>query len=91
MRCMEARLLVSEYIDGDLDPATARQLEEHLATCRSCPPLAAALTGVLAQLRSLPEVPAADVVERALAVLRQSAPGTTTAPNHPSTTPPGGP
>jgi anti-sigma factor RsiW len=57
VRCSQARQLVSDYLDGDLDGTTARALEDHLAGCPSCPPLAAALQGVLAQLRSLPEPP----------------------------------
>lgn len=85
MRCTDARLLVSEYLDGELDPATARQLEEHLRTCPSCPPLAAALTGVLAQLRSLPET-ASGTVERALATIRTGSLGP--APPSPPTVPP---
>jgi anti-sigma factor RsiW len=85
MRCTDARLLVSEYLDGELDPATACQLEEHLRTCPSCPPLAAALTGVLAQLRSLPET-ASGTVERALATIRTGSLGP--APPSPPTVPP---
>jgi anti-sigma factor RsiW len=72
MQCRDARLLVSEYLDGDLDPETAAQLEEHLTTCPSCPPLAAALAAIVAQLRSLPEVSTASV-GRVLA--RLSTPG----------------
>lgn len=53
MRCADARRLASEYLDGELDAAAARSLEEHLRTCTSCPPIAEALKGVLAQLRSL--------------------------------------
>lgn len=86
MRCTDARLLVSEYLDGELDPATARQLEEHLRTCPSCPPLAAALTGVLAQLRSLPET-ASGTVERALATIRTGSLGPAP-PSPPTVAPP---
>ncbi len=46
MRCWDARSRVSDYLDGDVDAATAQMLEQHLATCPTCPPLVAALVGV---------------------------------------------
>ncbi|GAC1320532.1 MAG: hypothetical protein NVSMB16_15710 [Acidimicrobiales bacterium] len=60
LSCSEARALVSDYIDGDLDPATALAVDEHLASCTTCPPLAKALIGLLAELRHLPEQPPAE-------------------------------
>jgi anti-sigma factor RsiW len=73
MRCQEARRLVSDYIDGELDTSTAAELEAHLARCPSCPPLAAALQAVLSQLRALHQVPThGDAVERALAAVKPS-------------------
>jgi RNA polymerase sigma-70 factor (ECF subfamily) len=68
MRCQTARMLISDFIDGELDAATASEVEAHLAHCPSCPPLAVALQAVLRQLRALPEtVTARDALERALA------------------------
>ena len=46
MRCWDARQHVSEYLNGDLEPETARLVEAHLAACPTCPPLYAALVGV---------------------------------------------
>lgn len=46
MRCWDARQHVSEYLNGDLDTATAATVEAHLAACPTCPPLYAALVGV---------------------------------------------
>ena len=46
MRCWDARQHVSEYLNGDLDAATAATVEAHLASCPTCPPLYAALVGV---------------------------------------------
>ena len=46
MRCWDARQHVSDYLDGTLDPATARTVESHLERCPTCPPLYAALVGV---------------------------------------------
>jgi anti-sigma factor RsiW len=34
MLCAER--LISEYVDGDLAPAVARQLEQHLMVCADC-------------------------------------------------------
>ncbi len=45
LRCWQARSRVSDYLDGDLDAATARALETHLAGCGTCPPLYSALVG----------------------------------------------
>lgn len=50
--CFEARGLVSDYIDGEVDPQTAAALENHLQTCSSCPPLYASLVDTLAYLKS---------------------------------------
>lgn len=50
LSCGAARLLVSDYIDGELDPDVARLLEGHLRTCRNCPPLYTALLAVLNRL-----------------------------------------
>jgi len=50
MRCWDARQHVSDYLDGDLDEATARMVERHLEVCPTCPPLYAALVGVRQQL-----------------------------------------
>jgi hypothetical protein len=36
MRCHKAQRYISEYVDGTLDPGTARRLERHIATCREC-------------------------------------------------------
>ncbi|MFN2557047.1 MAG: zf-HC2 domain-containing protein [Nitriliruptorales bacterium] len=53
LSCPEARALVSDYIDGELDAATARALEDHLQTCPNCPPLYASLVETLADLKRL--------------------------------------
>jgi anti-sigma factor RsiW len=31
-----AEQLISEYIDGDLSPAVARELEDHFRRCANC-------------------------------------------------------
>ncbi len=52
LSCPEARSMVSDYIDGDLPPALARSLEEHLQSCPWCPPLYASLVETLADLKA---------------------------------------
>jgi RNA polymerase sigma-70 factor (ECF subfamily) len=45
LRCWDARSQVSDYLDGLLDGRAASQVEQHLETCPTCPPLYAALVG----------------------------------------------
>ena len=52
LRCWEARRHISEYLDGELEPALARTVEKHLETCPTCPPLYAALVGTTQALRA---------------------------------------
>ncbi len=54
--CGTAQLMVSEYIDGELDAEAGKLLEAHLQTCANCPPLYAALIQVRRRLRQLPRV-----------------------------------
>ena len=53
MRCWDARSQVSDYLDGELDEAEAAQVERHLATCPTCPPLYAALVATQTALGTL--------------------------------------
>ncbi len=53
LRCWRARRHVSAYLDGELDPPTRAQVEAHLETCPTCPPLYASLVGVRASLGGL--------------------------------------
>jgi RNA polymerase sigma-70 factor (ECF subfamily) len=39
LRCWDARRLVSDYLDGELDATAAAGVEAHLAGCPTCPPL----------------------------------------------------
>ena len=54
LTCAEARGLINDYLDGELDPATARAVERHKDSCANCPPLVVAIVGMLAALRRLP-------------------------------------
>ncbi len=53
LSCVEARSMVSDYIDGDFPAPLARRLEAHLETCPNCPALYASLVETLAELRAL--------------------------------------
>ncbi len=53
MRCWDARIHVSDYLDGALDPGTAQLVEAHLETCPTCPPLYAALVDASGRLSTL--------------------------------------
>jgi RNA polymerase sigma-70 factor, ECF subfamily len=46
LRCWDARALISDYLDGELAPADARAVEQHLGGCPTCPPLYAGVVGV---------------------------------------------
>ena len=46
LECAQARALVSDYLDGELTAPQRTDLEAHLASCATCPPLYAALVGV---------------------------------------------
>lgn len=53
LRCWDARRHISDYLDGELEQTVSDQVEAHLRTCPTCPPLYAALVGVRAQLGRL--------------------------------------
>lgn len=72
LSCPEARSMVSDYIDGDLPPALASSLEEHLQTCPCCPPLYASLVETLAELKALEDSAGVDrLVSRVLSALAE--------------------
>jgi RNA polymerase sigma-70 factor (ECF subfamily) len=53
LRCWDARSRVSDFLDGDVDEATAHALTQHLSDCPTCPPLIAALVGVRERVGAL--------------------------------------
>lgn len=73
LRCWDARRHVSNYLDGALQPDTARAVEAHLERCPTCPPLYAALVGVhdrLADMRDPDTVIPPALEEKIAAALR---------------------
>jgi RNA polymerase sigma-70 factor (ECF subfamily) len=78
LRCWEARSQVSDYLDGQLTAAHVGQVEQHLETCPTCPPLYASLVGAtdaLARTRGtgrdpnsvVPDAQAARILAKVLA------------------------
>lgn len=51
--CWEARSRVSDYLDDELPQAQRLQVEKHLETCPTCPPLYASLVGARTALADL--------------------------------------
>lgn len=73
LRCWDARRHVSDYLDGELAPTLTTQVEAHLESCPTCPPLYAALVGVhdhLGRLRDPDSVIPAETRERLLEASR---------------------
>jgi anti-sigma factor RsiW len=52
-RCEDARALMSDYVEGDIDPAARRRLERHLRFCHRCHVVLGNLRLALAQVRAL--------------------------------------
>ncbi len=53
LTCQQARAMVSDYMNGDLDQERVQALEDHLQHCTSCPPLYASLVEVQRRLRQV--------------------------------------
>jgi predicted anti-sigma-YlaC factor YlaD len=64
--CIEVVELVSDYLDGELDPETGRRVEEHLALCPAC---RAYVEQVRDTVRALGCMPADGLPEDAVAEL----------------------
>jgi hypothetical protein len=48
---------LSDYLDGELDPAEQAAADRHLAECRACAEVVADLRSIAATARSLPDLP----------------------------------
>lgn len=56
LTCAEARDPACDLLDGELTAEQARSVEEHVASCRSCPGLYRALVAVHRKLEQLRQV-----------------------------------
>jgi len=71
MRCDEFVELVTAYLEGALDPATARQFVEHLGRCEGCDRYLDQFRTTIDALGHLPEQSLApDTRDRLLAAFR---------------------
>lgn len=76
--CIEVVELVSDYLDGELDAATRRRVEEHLVLCPPCRVYVEQVRETVRALGRLPEdgLPehAVEELEAAFAAFRRDAP-----------------
>jgi hypothetical protein len=65
MKCDEAKKALSDYIDGNLDPGTAKGIEKHLDECAECSKEFDTMKAMLHDLSSLEKVDApSDILEK---------------------------
>jgi len=64
--CIEVVELVSDYLDGELDPRTRQRVEAHLALCPAC---RVYVEQVRTTVRALGRLPADGLPEHAVAEL----------------------
>jgi predicted anti-sigma-YlaC factor YlaD len=63
--CARAEELLSDHLEGTLDPILAREMDEHLRACAGCAELRATLSEVVSALRTYPSLePAAGLAAR---------------------------
>ena len=55
LRCRDIVDLLGQYLDGELDPATAAALREHLADCQECTAFLNTYRGTARSIRQLRE------------------------------------
>lgn len=55
--CHHVREQMSDYLDGDLDPATVAAVEHHARWCPNCRRMLANLTRTIGGLRALRDTP----------------------------------
>ena len=60
MTCLEAGRVLDAYIDNELEPAAAADLQAHLALCAGCRELVGAREALARLVRRLPYYPASD-------------------------------
>ena len=64
--CEEARMLSSDYIDGELEPALRQKIRAHLADCPLCAAFIETLRATIEALRGVPSQPVPDGFRRRL-------------------------
>jgi anti-sigma factor RsiW len=81
MTCDEIRSLIGPYLDGELDPSTARSAESHIAGCEACAQLLAEMRALSGMIHDeMPALAAPEALRaRILDAVRVPMPGTTAA------------
>lgn len=64
IRCTEVLAVLSDYLDGDLDPVTRARVEAHVAGCDGCDRFGGPFAAVVGALRRRLEGPPAGLRER---------------------------
>ena len=64
--CRELFARLSEYLDGELDPAACGDLERHLGDCTPCQKFLESLRRTVVLVSRIPGEPLPDSVRRAL-------------------------
>ena len=73
MNCDELQTRLSEYLEKSLDPVTAKDAEDHLASCSRCRAETESLADCIRQVASLPQVdPPLGFAQRVMAQVRES-------------------
>ena len=54
--CEQTELLLTDYLDGLLQPEQQRAFDLHVNSCERCTPLVSSVTHAIANLRALPEL-----------------------------------
>ena len=78
LRCSEGLARLSDYIDGELDAADVKQVEEHLLGCPNCERFGKNFGSMVVSLRSAPETAHrvdSELVTRLLGQLDELSPG----------------
>ena len=68
--CQQFVELVTEYLEGAIEPRTRSQVEEHLAMCDWCDTYLEQMQATIASLRELGEEPSPEPPDSVLAILR---------------------
>jgi anti-sigma factor RsiW len=63
--CLELLERLSEYLDGETDPAVSREIESHMADCEPCVAFLRSLRRTVAEIGSVPQPRLPDDVKRA--------------------------
>lgn len=73
MNCQQARLLLSAYLEAELQPGTRAQLEDHLKLCSDCSRLLEAIRALEPEWSKLPELELPDELLQKIYLIPETA------------------